>query len=329
MKGVPDNYTELSHIQDIVTSGTFQLNDGRIDYVSLGIGVAGQLGVVANSPYPVELYAPNRLGKVNLANPSQSFNGRRIFVSSTFCANQAIYDDQLAIIPLSTAREMFSYTTEATAIELRLTPTTNENEFAKKLREHLGDAYRVATHMQQNDWYKWVQIEKWITFLILSFILMIATFNVIGALSMLIIDKKRDIDTLQNLGADDRLISKIFLVEGWLISAIGAGSGLILGVILCYRNKNTESEIGQFRRRVYYRCLSGEAGTPRHAGSHSHRPHSGIRDRLVSGQISKKKTSDSQTKRTITHPLRHCISPALSHLMMTDGRFIKTDVYAF
>lgn len=141
---------------------------------------------------------------------------------------------RLAIIPLSTAREMFSYTTEATAIELRLTPTTNENEFAKKLREHLGDAYRVATHMQQNDWYKWVQIEKWITFLILSFILMIATFNVIGALSMLIIDKKRDIDTLQNLGADDRLISKIFLVEGWLISAIGAGSGLILGVILCY-----------------------------------------------------------------------------------------------
>lgn len=234
VKGVPDNYTELSHIQDIVTSGTFQLNDGRIDYVSLGISVAGQLGVVANSPYPVELYAPNRLGKVNLANPSQSFNGRRIFVSSTFCANQAIYDDQLAIIPLSTAREMFSYTTEATAIELRLTPTTNENEFAKKLREHLGDAYRVATHMQQNDWYKWVQIEKWITFLILSFILMIATFNVIGALSMLIIDKKRDIDTLQNLGADDRLISKIFLVEGWLISAIGAGSGLILGVILCY-----------------------------------------------------------------------------------------------
>ncbi len=134
VKGVPDNYTELSHIQDIVTSGTFQLNDGRIDYVSLGIGVAGQLGIVANSPYPVELYAPNRLGKVNLANPSQSFNGRRIFVSSTFCANQAIYDDQLAIIPLSTARKMFSYTTEATAIELRLTPTTNENEFAKKLR---------------------------------------------------------------------------------------------------------------------------------------------------------------------------------------------------
>lgn len=129
---------------------------------------------------------------------------------------------------------MFSYTTEATAIELRLTPTTNENEFAKKLREHLGDAYSGGDPHAQNDWYKWVQIEKWITFLILSFILMIATFNVIGALSMLIIDKKRDIDTLQNLGADDRLISKIFLVEGWLISAIGAGSGLILGVILCY-----------------------------------------------------------------------------------------------
>lgn len=234
VKGVPDNYTRLSHIQDIVSGGTFQLNDGRIDYVSLGIGVAGQLGVVANSPYPVELYAPNRLGKVNLANPSQSFNGRRIFVASIFCSNQAVYDDQLVILPLSVAREMFSYTSEATAIELRLAPSADENKVAKKLREYLGDNYRVATHIEQNEWYKWVQIEKWITFLILSFILMIATFNVIGALSMLIIDKKRDIDTLQNLGADDRLISKIFLAEGWFISAIGAGSGLILGVLLCY-----------------------------------------------------------------------------------------------
>ena len=234
VKGVPDNYTRLSHIQDIITSGSFLLNDGRIDYVTLGIGVASQLGVVANSPYPVELYAPNRLGRVNLANPSQSFNGRRIFVASTFCSNQAIYDDQIVIVPLSVARETFSYTREATAIELRLTPSADKQAIAQKLKSHLGDNYRVATRIEQNEWYKWVQIEKWITFLILSFILMIATFNVIGALSMLIIDKKRDIDTLQNLGADDRLISKIFLAEGWLISAIGAGSGLILGVILCY-----------------------------------------------------------------------------------------------
>ena len=234
VKGVPDNYTRLSHIQDIITSGSFLLNDGRIDYVTLGIGVASQLGVVANSPYPVELYAPNRLGRVNLANPSQSFNGRRIFVASTFCSNQAIYDDQIVIVPLSVAREMFSYTREATAIELRLAPSADEQAITKKLKSHLGDNYRVATRIEQNEWYKWVQIEKWITFLILSFILMIATFNVIGALSMLIIDKKRDIDTLQNLGADDRLISKIFLAEGWLISAIGAGSGLILGIILCY-----------------------------------------------------------------------------------------------
>lgn len=234
VKGVPDNYTELSHIQELITSGTFILNDGRIDYISPGIGVAAQLGISTNTPYPVELYAPNRLGRVNLVNPAQSFNSRRFFIAGIFCSNQAIYDDQLVILPLATAREMFSYTTEATAIELRLAPGFTENEVAQKLETALGDSYRVATHIEQNDWYKWVQIEKWITFLILSFILMIATFNVIGALSMLIIDKKRDIDTLQNLGADDRLISRIFLAEGWLISAIGAGSGLILGVILCY-----------------------------------------------------------------------------------------------
>lgn len=234
VKGVPDNYTQLSHIEELITSGTFMLNDGRVDYVSLGIGIAAQLGIATNTPYPVELYAPNRLGRVNLANPAQSFNSRRFFVAGIFCSNQAIYDDQLVILPLATAREMFSYTTEATAIELRLAPDYTEHAVAQKLKETLGDAYRVATHIEQNDWYKWVQIEKWITFLILSFILMIATFNVIGALSMLIIDKKRDIDTLQKLGADDRLISRIFLAEGWLISAIGAGSGLILGVILCY-----------------------------------------------------------------------------------------------
>ena len=234
VKGVPDNYTQLSHVEELFSSGTFMLNDGRVDYVSLGIGIAAQLGIATNTPYPVELYAPNRLGRVNLANPSQSFNSRRFFVAGIFCSNQAIYDDQLVILPLATAREMFSYTTEATAIELRLAPGYTEHAVAQKLKEALGNSYRVATHIEQNDWYKWVQIEKWITFLILSFILMIATFNVIGALSLLIIDKKRDIDTLQKLGADDRLISRIFLAEGWLISAIGAGSGLILGVILCY-----------------------------------------------------------------------------------------------
>ena len=234
VKGVPDNYTQLSHIEELITSGTFMLNDGRVDYVSLGIGIAAQLGIATPPTDHETRAAPNRLGRVNLANPAQSFNSRRFFVAGVFCSNQAIYDDQLVMLPLATAREMFSYTTEATAIELRLAPDYTEHAVAQKLKETLGDSYRVATHIEQNDWYKWVQIEKWITFLILSFILMIATFNVIGALSMLIIDKKHDIDTLQKLGADDRLISRIFLAEGWLISAIGAGSGLILGVILCY-----------------------------------------------------------------------------------------------
>ncbi len=233
VKGVPDNYTTLSRIKDVVVSGDFVLNDSRIGYASLGIGVAGRLGILANSLHPIELYAPTRLAKVNLANPAQSFNSQQILVSSIFCTDQFNYDDQHVILPLDLAREIFRYPTEATAIELRLNPSVNEDNFAKKLQQHLGDNYQVATHLQQSNWYKWVQIEKWITFLILSFILMIATFNVIGALSMLIIDKKKEINTLRNLGADDRLISRIFLIEGWLISAIGAGSGLILGLILC------------------------------------------------------------------------------------------------
>ena len=226
-----------------------------------------QLGIATNTPYPVELYAPNRLGRVNLANPAQSFNSRRFFVAGVFCSNQAIYDDQLVILPLATAREMFSYTTEATAIELHTRSRLHracrgpeaERDFGRLVPR--GDPHRAERL------YKWVQIEKWITFLILSFILMIATFNVIGALSMLIIDKKRDIDTLQKLGADDRLISRIFLAEGWLISAIGAGSGLILGVILCYLQQEYGLlKLGSTEGMFITRCLSRAARTVRHAG---------------------------------------------------------------
>ena len=194
VKGVPDNYTQLSHIEELITSGTFMLNDGRVDYVSLGIGIAAQLGIATNTPYPVELYAPNRLGRVNLANPAQSFNSRRFFVAGVFCSNQAIYDDQLVMLPLATAREMFSYTTEATAIELRLAPGTDTGRAKQRIARMAGPRFLVQDrYEQQADVFRIMESEKLISYLFLTFILILACFNLVGSLSMLMLEKRDDV----------------------------------------------------------------------------------------------------------------------------------------
>ena len=188
------------------------------------------LAVFGNNQMPVFLK-----GVGNTANPSASFREKEVYASAVFAVNQQEYDETWVIAPLSLVRELYDYTTEATALELRLMDGVDESAFLTRLQNHLGGSYRVSDRLQQQaSAYNMMQIEKWITFLILLFILLIATFNVIGSLSMLIIDKQGDIRTLHNLGADDALISRIFFVEGWLISAIGAGGGLILGILLCW-----------------------------------------------------------------------------------------------
>ena len=169
-----------------------------------------------------------------MANPAASFNEGNLFVAAVFSVNQQEYDDQMVIVPLDFARKILDYTTEVSAIEIKLKPGADISGMISHLKEVLGENYTVKDRMmQQEDSFRMMQIEKWMTFLILAFILMIATFNVIGSLSMLIIDKKENILTLQSMGADDRLISKIFLTEGCLISAIGAVIGLVLGITLC------------------------------------------------------------------------------------------------
>lgn len=148
-----------------------------------------------------------------------------MYASAVFAVNQQEYDETWVIAPLSLVRELYDYTTEATALELRLTDGVDESAFLTRLQNHLGGSYRVSDRLQQQaSAYNMMQIEKWITFLILLFILLIATFNVIGSLSMLIIDKQGDIRTLHNLGADDALISRIFLSKAglFLLSEPGA-----------------------------------------------------------------------------------------------------------
>lgn len=235
LKGVTNQYEKQTRIDDIIIDGHFLLHDTVTDYATIGVGLANSLATGAGFRRPLMVYVPKRKARINMANPSSSLSSGRLFMTAVFRVNQAEYDDQLAIVPIDFARRLFDYTTEASALEITLQKNANEANIMERIQGQLGDNFEVKNRIEQKEAsFKMVQIEKWMSYLILGFILMIASFNAIGSLSMLIIDKKADIDTLKSLGADNRLISRIFLTEGWLISAVGAVTGIIIGILLCW-----------------------------------------------------------------------------------------------
>lgn len=235
IKGVSDNFRQLTKIDSILLSGDFMLEDSIAHYTSVGVGLASQLGINTGFIRPITVYAPKRGVKVNLSNPTSAFNEDYLFISSLFSINQPQYDDQMLITSLDFARTIFEYPTEVTALEIKLKEDVNTDRFIAATQKSLGDKYKVLSqYEQQADSYRMMQIEKWVTFLVLSFILLIAAFNIIGSLSMLILEKKDDMTTLRNLGADRSLIMRIFLIEGWLISATGAIAGILIGILLCW-----------------------------------------------------------------------------------------------
>ncbi len=237
VKGVEDNFTELTPIDTILFGkGDLLLHDEVVDYAIPGVQLLANLGTGIRFLDPLEVYAPKRGAKVNMANPAASFTGGNLFSSGlVFAVNQEKYDGSYILTSLQFARKLFQYTTEVSAINLKLKPGTNVDAFKRKLEKHLGERFRVLDrYEQQADTFRIMKIEKFISYLFLTFILMIACFNVIGSLSMLIIDKRDDVVTLRNLGANDRQIVRIFLFEGRLISFIGAVAGIVLGVLLCW-----------------------------------------------------------------------------------------------
>lgn len=235
LKGVTNQYEKQTRIDDIIIDGHFLLHDTVTDYATIGVGLANSLATGAGFRRPLMAYVPKRKARINMANPSSSLSSGRLFMTAVFRVNQAEYDDQLTIVPIDFARRLFDYTTEASALEITLQKNANEANIMERIQGQLGDNFEVKNRIEQKEAsFKMVQIEKWMSYLILGFILMIASFNAIGSLSMLIIDKKADIDTLKSLGADNRLISRIFLTEGWLISAVGAVTGIIIGILLCW-----------------------------------------------------------------------------------------------
>ena len=167
--------------------------------------------------------------------PTASFSVEPAYIGAVFATNQQMYDDHYMIVPISLTRNLFSYENEISALEIKLKQEANVKKVQKEIEKLFGSEYAVKDrYMQQETSFKMMKIEKWITYLMLSFILMIAIFNVVGSLSMLIIEKKEDAATLRSMGASQRLISSIFMLEGWMISFLGAILGIISGIALCY-----------------------------------------------------------------------------------------------
>ncbi len=235
IKGVDSVFTQLTQIDSIITSGKFTVYDGAFERCVAGVGLAHKLGLNAFFIDPVKIYAPKRSGQISLLRPERSFNESSLFIAGLFSVQQIQYDDEYMLVSLGLARALFDYEPDqVTAVELKLKNPADITRTQKELREILGGNYNVYDrYEQQEDFFRIMKVEKWMTFLILAFILLIAVFNIIGSLSMLIIDKQKDIEILRDLGADHTLIKNIFLLEGWLISGCGAVIGIVAGVILC------------------------------------------------------------------------------------------------
>ena len=237
VKGVEDNFEQLTHISDILLGdGEFGLHAANMDYGILGIRLAEILGTGYTYDEPLHIYAPRREGQFDISSPEDAFEEDELYSPGVlFNVKQSKYDKNYILTSIGFARRIFGQQGMLSSLELRLKPGSNFDGVKTEIKKICGDKYVVKDRFeQQDDTFKIMKIEKLIAYIFLTFILMVACFNIIGSLSMLIIDKKDDVVTLRNLGASDKQIIRIFLFEGRLISAIGAILGISLGLFLCW-----------------------------------------------------------------------------------------------
>jgi len=233
VKGVSLNYAEVTDLDTAMWDGEFTLigENGR-PYAIAGLGVANYLGMRLNFVSPLAIYIPDRKAKIR-GTPDNEFTRKYIYMSGIFAVEQE-FDSRYVFLPLDFARELLDYKDEVSSIEVRMKPGADEKRTQNAIREVMGDQFVVQNRYEQQEmFYKVMKAERLAIFVILTFILVIASFNIIGSLTMLIIEKERDINILRSLGADNRLIKRIFIYEGWMISFIGTVTGLLLGFILC------------------------------------------------------------------------------------------------
>lgn len=233
VKGVDNEFKKLTQFDTVVYEGNYRFEYNNQYYGVFGRGIAGKLGINVNDfVSPISIYAPTR-GKVESMNPEDAFNKLSISPAGIFSLNDD-FDFKFVLIDLKAAQQLFDCPDSFSTIEIGIENKNELEQIQEQLSEKLGVNYQIKNRFQLNDvLFKTLKTEKLWTFLILAFILIIATFNIIGALTMLIIEKKKDIKTLYNLGADQKFIRNIFMKEGFLITSVGALSGLILGITIC------------------------------------------------------------------------------------------------
>lgn len=233
LMGVDSVFDSLTDIDNIITDGHFEVYDGAFDRAVLGQLLAWKIGIGARFIHGIQVYAPKRNSKVNMLLPDANFNTETCFIAGIFAVNQQKYDENTMIVDIDFTRRLLEYdSTEMTA--LMVSTQGNIKQAKRAIAQVMGEGYNIHDrYEQQKDFFRILRVEKLLTSLLLAFILLIATFNGIGALSMLIIDKKNDIRILSHLGANEQLIKRIFLFEGWLVNAIGAIGGVVVGLTIC------------------------------------------------------------------------------------------------
>ena len=233
-KGVDWVYEDESSLKDCITDGEFKLNKGDIPLAVVGAGLAYEMQISPRFLSPIEIYFPSRTRKISLANPAAAIEGIKVWPSGLFSVNSDI-DKELLILPIGKMQELLEYDKEVSGVEIRLTENADKKELKrlqKEISKQLGPEFRVKDRFQQNEsLYKMMKYEKAAIYMILIFVILIIAFNIFGSLTMLIIEKRSDIQILKSMGATDRLIKKIFVLEGWMISLTGLAVGLVIGIL--------------------------------------------------------------------------------------------------
>ena len=234
-KGVDWIYEDESPMRDHIFEGEFKLAKGDVPLTVIGDMLAYKMGISTRFVSPIEIYYPSRTGRISLANPTASVESVKVFPSGIFSINDDV-DKDLMIVSIGTMRKLLKYDDEVSAVEIRVTEGTSEKELKRLQKEiavRLGDGFKVQDRFQQNEvLYKMMKYEKAATYLILIFAIIIIAFNIFGSLTMLMIEKKDDIRTLSSLGATQKLIRRIFILEGWMISLSGMIAGLTTGILI-------------------------------------------------------------------------------------------------
>lgn len=237
LMGVDDNFERMSRIDEILYGNeNFSLHAANLNFGTVGIRLAETLGMNANWDGSLMIYAPRKIGQLDMANPTDGFVvDSLISPGSVFMVKQGKYDKDHVIAPISFARTLFEQQGMLSSLQIRLKNGSDLDKVKAEMQSIAGNIFKVLDrYEQQQDTFRIMQVEKFIAYIFLTFILIVASFNIIGSISMLIIDKKDDVVTLRNLGATDRQITKIFLFEGRLISVFGAVVGILVGLLLCW-----------------------------------------------------------------------------------------------